>query len=42
MLSQMEKWNMDKTDFRKCVDGLIESEYIERDPKNSAIIRYAD
>lgn len=38
----MAKWNMDKTDFRKCVDGLIESEYIERDPVNPNVIRYAD
>ena len=37
----MRDWNITEDDFRKCVEGLIESEYIERDKHNENIICYA-
>lgn len=50
-LEKMKSWNMDKDvkskvlihvqDFVKCVDSLIESEYIERNENNNNIIQYA-
>ena len=41
VLLLMKDWNITEEDFRKCVEGLIESEYIERDNQNGTIIRYA-
>lgn len=51
VMKEMKQWNIEKEvrlssgynikDFVKCVDILIESEYIERNENDSNIIEYA-
>ena len=40
VLTLMKDWNITAEDFRKCVEGLIESEYIERDSRTGLYIHY--
>lgn len=50
-MTEMKKWNMEEEvglsfydydqDFVKCVDSLIESEYIQRSENDSQIIEYS-
>lgn len=51
VMTEMKKWNMEEEvglsfydydqDFVKCVDSLIESEYIQRNQNDSQIIEYS-
>lgn len=50
VMEKMKEWNIeeevgiqqmdDEQDFTKCVDSLIESEYIQRSVRNSGMIEY--
>ena len=31
IMEDMKKWNITESDFKACLEGLIENEYIERD-----------
>lgn len=36
-MKEMKKWNITESDFKSCLEGLIENEYIER---NETMLNY--